>query len=199
MIYQACLFIVGIDIIELPLVSNLTTAIERGANMPNGTSRRANDGLSRMIEFAHVIERIGLSMLGALCGLFVSALIIKANVQAINFLEVVFAAMLYGAIGFYLGIDFPLPSSRAIEATPLKVGIRSRGNPLKLIAAIGTLLAAMAAMVSVCLIILDADPYALCITIIGGSWLLGVTMQLAAGSMARVRRATSASSVLSRS
>jgi hypothetical protein len=167
--------------------------------MPNETSGRANDELSRTIEFAHVIERIGLSMLGALCGLFVSALIVKANLQAINFLEIVFAAMLYGAIGFYLGIDFPLPHSRANEATRAKVGIRSKEKPLKLIAAIGTLLAAMAAMVSVCLIILDADSYGLCITIIGGSWLLGVTMQLAAGSMARVRRATSATSVLSRS
>jgi hypothetical protein len=162
--------------------------------MPNGSSRRANDELSRTIEFAHVIERIGLSMLGALCGLFVAALIVKANVQMINFLEVVVATMLYGAIGFYLGIDFPLPSSRANEATRLKVGIHSKEHPLKLIAAIGTLLAAMAAMVSVCLIILDADPYTLRITIIGGSWLLGVTMQLAAGSMARMRRATSASS-----
>ena len=167
--------------------------------MPNGTNRRANDELSRTIEFAHVIERMGLSMLGALCGLFVSALLVKASVQAIDSLEAVVATMLYGAIGFYLGIDFPLPPSRASEATGLKVGIRPKENPLKLIAAIGTLLAAMAAMVSVCLIILDSDPYGLCIMVIGGSWLLGVTMQLAAGSMARVRRATSPPSVLSRS
>jgi hypothetical protein len=188
MFHQACLFIIRIDIIELPVMSNLTTAIERGANMPNGTNRKANDEVPRTTEFAHVIERIGLSMLGALCGLFVSALIVKANVQAIDSLEGLFATMLYGAIGFYLGIDFPSPPPRAIEATSLKVGIRSKANPLKLIGALGTLLAAMTAMVSVCLIILDSDPYRSCIVIIGGSWLFGVTMQLVAGSMARVRR-----------
>ena len=39
---------------------------------------------SHLNGFAQVIERIGLAIMGALCGLFVAALVAKANIEAIN-------------------------------------------------------------------------------------------------------------------
>ena len=123
-------------------------------SMPNRTGRKA-DEISRTSEFAHAIERAGLAVLGALCGLFVAALIAKADIQAINSVGALFATILYGTIGFYLGIDFPLPTARIIGMASVRNGTRSNVVFLKLIGAIGTLLAAMAAMISVFLIIFE--------------------------------------------
>jgi len=39
---------------------------------------------SHLNGFGQVIERIGLAIMGALCGLFVAALVAKANIEAIN-------------------------------------------------------------------------------------------------------------------
>jgi hypothetical protein len=193
----------GID--HLPGLSFLRTHqrdrtdIGRSANMTNMANRagRRADAIPRANVFAHIIERIGLAVLGALCGLFVSALIASANIQAINSVGALFATMLYGTIGFYLGIDFPLPLTRVIEIAGNKNNVHPDAAPLKLISAIGTLLAAMAAMTSVCFIIFDSVPYNFCLATIGGAWLVGVTMQIAAGSMARVLGAAGASSTLS--
>ena len=165
-------------------------------NMPDRTGRKTGES-SRTSEYAHTIERAGLAVLGALCGLFVSALIAKADIQAINTVGALFATMLYGTIGFYLGIDFPLPTARIVGIASIRNGIRSTAIFLKLIGAIGTLLAAMAAMISVCLIICDSVPYTFCLVVIGGAWFIGVAMQLAAGTMARMPRTAGAASALS--
>jgi hypothetical protein len=44
-------------------------------------------------DFAQVIERIGLAIMGALCGLFVAALVAKANIEAINSIGVLFSVV----------------------------------------------------------------------------------------------------------
>src|SRR5258706_3472445 len=62
---------------------------------------------------AHVIQRIGLAMAGALCGLFVAALMLRANIDLFDSFGLAFAMMLFGLIGFYLGIDTTPPPSRA--------------------------------------------------------------------------------------
>src|ERR1700761_4191192 len=59
--------------------------------------------------FAHVMERIGLAIMGALCGLFVAAMVAKANIEQVNSLGALFSAVLYGSLGFYLGTNIPLP------------------------------------------------------------------------------------------
>src|SRR3984893_18379982 len=62
-------------------------------------------------DFAQVIERMGLAIMGALCGLFVAALVAKANIEAINSIGVLFSVVLYAAVGFYFGTSIPsLPS-----------------------------------------------------------------------------------------
>ena len=42
---------------------------------------------SHLNGFGQVIERIGLAIMGALCGLFVAALVAKANIEAIKHVE----------------------------------------------------------------------------------------------------------------
>jgi hypothetical protein len=43
---------------------------------------------------------IGLAIMGALCGLFVAALVAKANIEAINSTGVLFSVVLYGSAAF---------------------------------------------------------------------------------------------------
>ena len=56
---------------------------------------------------AHVVERIGLAMSGAMGGTFVAANLTRAGIAAFASTEFVMAVILIGIIGFYLGIDIP--------------------------------------------------------------------------------------------
>ncbi len=124
--------------------------------------------------FAQVIERIGLAITGALCGLYVAALVARANIEAINSLGVLFSAVLYGSIGFYLGTNIPPLSSGASGRTFSGTGSRPGTNPV-------------AALVSVYMIIFDETPPVIWNVGIGFGWMLGVLLQLAAGAAARLR------------
>src|ERR1700676_1321005 len=75
------------------------------------------DRFANVNRFADVMERIGLAIMGALCGLFVAALVAKANIEAINSLGVLFSVVLYGSFGFYFGTNIPSLSSGAPNRT----------------------------------------------------------------------------------
>ena len=62
---------------------------------------------SALRKWAHVLERTGLALTGASCGLFVAAHVGRADIDLIGSAAAVLAMMLYGAAGFYLGIDLP--------------------------------------------------------------------------------------------
>jgi len=62
---------------------------------------------------AHVIERSGLAIAGALCGLFVAALLLRATIDLFDSVSLSSAMTLSGLVGFYLGIDTPPAPSRA--------------------------------------------------------------------------------------
>lgn len=146
---------------------------------------------SRTSRCAHVIERLGLSMAGASCGLFVAAHVSSTRVEALSSVGLTLALMALGAIGFYLGIDVPphragrLWAARA--ATPAAEHPSST-DPVELLSAAGTFLAATAAFISVYAIVTDADMSAEASTVLACSWLLGATMQIVAGATARIRR-----------
>src|SRR6266404_7537644 len=55
---------------------------------------------SRTSRIAHVLERVGLAMMGASRGLFVAVLLAKVGIEVLTFPVVTFAIMIYGAIGF---------------------------------------------------------------------------------------------------
>jgi lysylphosphatidylglycerol synthetase-like protein (DUF2156 family) len=137
--------------------------------------------------FAQVVERTGLAIMGALCGLFVASMVAKANIDEINSLGALFSAVLYGSLGFYLGTNIPsLSSRRAISGTV------SGPRTIALASAIGTFVAAFAALVSVYMIIFDETPPAMWNVGIGSGWALGVLLQLAAGTAARLGQFSSA-------
>jgi len=137
--------------------------------------------------FAQVMERIGLAIMGALCGLFVAAMVARADIEEINSLGALLSAVLYGSLGFYLETNIPLlSSSRTVSNTG------SGPKAIALASAIGTFVAAVAALVSVHMIIFDDSPPVIWNVGIGFGWALGVLPQLAAGTAARLGQYSSA-------
>jgi hypothetical protein len=104
---------------------------------------------------AHVLERMGLALTGAACALFVAAHVGRADIDLIGSAVAVLAIMLYGAAGFYLGIDLPPVPRDHYMHLPLRHGLGSSWDTVELLSAAGTFLAAVAAVVSVSSIILD--------------------------------------------
>jgi hypothetical protein len=117
---------------------------------------------------------------------FRCSVVARANIEAINSLGVLFSAVLYGSIGFYLGTNIPPMSSGASGRTFSGTGSRPRTNPIALVSAIGTFRAAVAALVSVYMIIFDETPPFTCNIGIGFGWMVGALMQFAAGTAARL-------------
>src|SRR5882724_9625522 len=69
----------------------------------------------RVRKSAHVLERIGLAMAGAACGLFVSAHV-GSTISFLTTQGFLLFMMIAGAAGFYLGIDTPaLPLHAKVE------------------------------------------------------------------------------------
>src|SRR5437667_3228319 len=142
---------------------------------------------STISRWAHVLERSGLGLTGASCGLFVAAHVGRASIDLIGSATAVMAMMLYGAAGFYLGIDLPPAPSDHRMHLPLRSGLGSRADVVELLSAAGTFLAAVAAVVSVSSIVLDETARPSGAILIGLAWAIGTTMQIAAGISARTR------------
>ena len=136
---------------------------------------------------AHVLERTGLALTGASCGLFVAAHVGRANIDLIGSAVAVFAMMFYGAAGFYLGIDLPPAPPDHRMHLPLRHGLGTRADAVELLSAAGTFLAAVAAIISVSSIVLDETAHAGTALLISFSWAIGATMQIAAGLIARAK------------
>jgi len=136
---------------------------------------------------AHILERTGLALTGASCGLFVAAHVGRADIDLIGSAGVVLAMMLYGAAGFYLGIDLPQVPPDHHMHLPLRHGLGTRADAVMLLSAAGTFLASVAAFVSVSSIVLDETAPASAAILISVSWAIGATMQIAAGVVARIK------------
>ncbi len=120
-------------------------------------------------------------MAGALCGLFVSAPLARAEIGLWDSVGFVAGMIIYGFAGFYLGIDTP---SRAVRSNPRP---DMRSDAVELLSAIGTFLAATAALVSVDVLVFgDTLPPAWKIAL-SIWWLSGITMQVITGIVARAR------------
>jgi hypothetical protein len=144
-----------------------------------------SDTRSTISRSAHILERIGLALTGGSCGLFVAAHIGRADIELIGSAASVFAIMIYGAAGFYLGIDLPHPPADHDMHLPLRHGLGSKADTVELLSAAGTFLAAIAAVFSVSSIVLDEIARPLTALMIGLAWALGATLQIAAGIIAR--------------
>ncbi|MGA2998675.1 hypothetical protein [Bradyrhizobium sp.] len=143
------------------------------------------DARSTISRSAHVLERIGLALTGASCGLFVAAHVGRADIELVGTASAVFAMMIYGAAGFYLGIDLPHAPPDHNMHLPLRRGLGTRADAVELLSAVGTFLAAIAAVVSVSSIVLDESAHATSALLISLAWAVGATLQIAAGVIAR--------------
>ncbi|TYL83493.1 hypothetical protein FXB40_46205 [Bradyrhizobium rifense] len=133
----------------------------------------------RVRKTAHVLERIGLAMAGAACGLFVGAYVGSA-IASLTTQGFLLLMMLLGAVGFYLGIDTPqLPFDEA----------HSQIDAAEILSSAGTLCATLTALASVAVIVLrlEADGAVSWLVLLG--WIAGVAMQIVAGAKARMRAA----------
>ena len=140
---------------------------------------------STLSRSAHVIARIGLALTGAACGLFVAE--VSARIDLVGSVDAMLAMMLYGAAGFYLGID--LPQAPPDHHMPPRRGLGTSADMLELLTAAGIFLTAVAAVVSISSIVLGETVEASTAGIICLSWAIGATMQIAAGVIARIKLA----------
>ena len=148
---------------------------------------------SAVSRWSHILERTGLALTGASCGLFVAAHVGRADIELIGSAFTVVAMMFYGAAGFYLGIDLPpAPPDHRMHLL-LRHGLGSAADAVELLSAAGTFLAAVAAFISVLSIVLDETANAGTALVIAFAWFIGATLQIAAGIAAR-RKDTSTTS-----
>lgn len=141
----------------------------------------------RIRKSAHVLERVGLAMAGAASGLFVGAQV-GSSIPALTTQGFIVAMMLAGAVGFYLGIDTPpLPFHEPADE-PSADGADAKIDSAEFLSAVGTFLAALTAFASVALIVLVHEPHLFWTVMIMLGWVVGVTMQIVAGAIARTRR-----------
>ena len=137
---------------------------------------------SRVSRFAHVLERTGLAMAGAACGLFVAAHV-GSSIALFTSLGFIFIMMVAGAVGFYLGIDTPPAPYHAPAATAV-----TPIDSAELLTAVGTFLTTLTAFASVAVIMLHQEPGQFWTVMMMLGWTVGVLMQIIAGAMARFRK-----------
>lgn len=147
-----------------------------------GASWHTRSLLSRL---AHILERIGLALVGAACGLFVAEA--GRFIDLISSGEAVFVMVIYGATGFYLGIDLPqIPPDYRVRL-PQWRGLGNSADMVELLTAAGTFITSVTAMTSVSSIVLGETVSTRTAGVICLSWAIGATMQIAAGIIARIR------------
>ena len=135
----------------------------------------------RVRKFAHFLERTGLAMAGAACGLFVAAHV-GSSITLLTSQGFLLLMMLIGAIGFYLGIDTP-----PLPFHPDGPALRGRIDAAEFLSAVGTFLATLAAFISVGVIVARETPGVLWTLLIMAGWIVGVVMQIVAGAAAEIR------------
>lgn len=136
---------------------------------------------------AHVLERTGLAMVGAAGALFV-AIHVGTNVFVLMTQGFLIVMMIAGAIGFYLGIDTPPHRFQWLSTEIAQGWSAGKVDLSELLTSLGTFLAALAAFVSVVLIVGARDPTAAWAFAIMAAWVLGTAMQIVAGAVTRWRR-----------
>ncbi|WGD54209.1 hypothetical protein QA641_10100 [Bradyrhizobium sp. CB1650] len=138
---------------------------------------------SSLIKSAHLLERLGLAAVGGACGLYVGAILLRQEDGLFESGWIVLLAMLYGAVSYYIGID--LAGSKARKSSS-NISEEWHGSDApEIFSAAGTFGAAIAAALSVSIIVLDQNVPSAVIAIVAGCWFAGSSLQVVAGTMAR--------------
>jgi hypothetical protein len=141
---------------------------------------------SRVRKIAHLLERIGLAMAGAASGLFVAAHVGSA-IAVLTSQSFIVIMMIGGAIAFYLGIDTPPLAFHGPNGEPPRGGSGGKIDSTEFLSAVGTFLATLTAFASVGVIVFRENPHIFWTIMIMLGWVVGVTMQIIAGAIARTR------------
>lgn len=139
-------------------------------------------------KLAHILERCGLAFAGAACGLYVAAYLARTSNERLSSLLALFLVMAIGALGFYLGIDVPPPASPAPEGAgeaPREITVEP--DAVEILSAVGTFVAALAALSAVYAITTDAETGGPWATAVPVGWVAGALLQIIAGAVARKR------------
>ncbi|MDE5442701.1 hypothetical protein GWG65_14825 [Bradyrhizobium sp. CSA207] len=142
---------------------------------------------SDLIKAAHLLERIGLAAIGASCGLYVGATLLRQRGGLFEGGWIVLLMMLYGALSCYVGID--LSCNVARKSVPSISEEWNGSEVAEIMSAAGTFGAAIAATLSVSILVLDQNLPNGLIGFVAGSWVVGSSLQVAAGTMARTYEA----------
>lgn len=138
---------------------------------------------SSLIKSAHLIERIGLAAVGASCGLYVGATLLRQKDGLFESGWIVLLTMLYGALSYYVGIDL---SRSAARRSISSISEEWNGfEAAEIMSAAGTFGAAIAATLSVSVLVLDQTVPNGLIGFVAGCWVVGSSLQVAAGTIAR--------------
>ncbi|MGX1007095.1 hypothetical protein AB7M69_001452 [Bradyrhizobium japonicum] len=141
-------------------------------------------GRSVLIKLAHILERIGLAMVGAAGGLYVAVGMMRMENDLFRNEWIVLSMMLYGAFGFYVGIDLPGRLAQTVKST--RSGEWSFGTDAAAITSgAGTFFAATGVFLSVGIIVFDhimRDGFSV---LVGCCWAIGTSLQIAAGAIIR--------------
>ena len=140
----------------------------------------------RVRKAAHILERIGLAMAGAACGLFVAAHV-GTNIAVITSQGFLVLMMISGAIAFYLGIDIPPLTFHGLNSELSRSNSDRRIDTAEFLSALGTFLATLMAFGSVSVIMFRHAPHIFWTIMIMLGWVGGVMMQIIAGAIARRR------------
>jgi hypothetical protein len=140
----------------------------------------------RVRKAAHVLERIGLAMAGASSGLFVGAHV-GSSFAALTSQGFLVVMMVGGAIGFYLGIDTPPLAFHGPNGEPSKGSSVGKIDAAEFLSAAGTFLATLTAFLSVSVIVFRENPHIFWTIMIMLGWVVGLIMQIIAGTIARTR------------
>jgi len=140
----------------------------------------------RVRNVAHVLERIGLAMAGAASGLFV-ATHVGSSIAVLTSQGFIVIMMIGGAIGFYLGIDTPPLAFHGPNGELSKGGSGGKVDTAEFLSAVGTFLATLTGFVSVSVIVFRENPHIFWTIMIMLGWVVGVIMQIIAGTIARTR------------
>ena len=135
-------------------------------------------------KFAHLIERCGLALAGAACGLYVAAYMLRVGDDVLSSAIMLILVMAVGAVGFYLGIDVPPPAHRQ---TVVSSGGAVEPDPVEILSAVGTFIAAFAALLAVYAIVTDSISAGYWTVAIPLGWSVGALLQIIAGTIARLR------------
>lgn len=135
---------------------------------------------------AHILERTGLALTGGLCALFVAVNVGPVHIDLVGSMGLLLAVVIYGAAGFYFGIDIP-PSGRAADSSRSSHRFVATRFRIEILSSIGTFLAAAAAAVAASITILDQGVGPGAIVLLSLIWLSGATMQIATGVTARLQ------------